>query len=147
MILRSSQVFQVCLNDPACTKRVFTVCEKEFVPKIVFVVSSAMVERRRQLALWSRTAFWFVVLCVAVVVIPFEEEQEQGRQRFELDQNDGIFNASFENQLESGPVSPVFLREAVMMVQSGLKTLKSRTNTQWNATTSRFGWETVVSGS
>ena len=94
-----------------------------------------------------RTAFWFVVLCVAVVVIPFEEEQEQGRQRFELDQNDGIFNASFENQLESGPVSPVFLREAVMMVQSGLKTLKSRTNTQWNATTSRFGWETVVSGS
>ena len=95
-----------------------------------------MLERRRQLALWSRTAFWFVTLCVAVVLIQLGEEQST--DRFELDQNDGIFNSSFENELESGPVSPVFLRQAVNIIQGGLKALEARTNTQWNSTTSRL---------
>ena len=71
------------------------------------------------------------------MIVQFGAEEEDRSERFELDATDGIFNATFENQLESGPVSPVFLRQAVMMVENGLKTFESRTKHQWNDTTSR----------
>jgi hypothetical protein len=96
-----------------------------------------MADSRRQLALWSRTAFWFVVLCSAIVIVQFGAEEEEGSERFELDQADGVFNASFQNQLESGPVSPAFLRQAILMVEHGLKNFEARTKNEWNDTTSR----------
>ena len=97
-----------------------------------------MLERRRQLALWTRSAFWFCSLCVALVIVQMGEEQERDDVRFELDQDDGIFNSSFANELDSGPVSPDVLREAVVMIESGLKAFESRSNQDWNATNSRF---------
>jgi hypothetical protein len=100
-----------------------------------------MVERdRRHLVLWSRTAFWFVALCVTLVVVQFGEEGESVGKTFELEEeSDDIFNSTLEKELEgSGTLSPDVLREAVLAIQTRLKGLESKSNKQWNTTTNRF---------
>ena len=101
-----------------------------------------MVDRdRRHLVLWSRTALWFVALCVTLVVVQFGEEGESVGKTFELEEeSDDIFNSTLENELEgSGTLSPDVLREAVLAIETRLKGLESKSKKQWNTTTSRSG--------
>lgn len=100
-----------------------------------------MVERdRRHLVLWTRTAFWFIALCVALVVVQFGEEGESVGRTFELEEDsDEVFNNTLENELEGqGTLSPEVLREAVLAIQTRLKDLQSKSNKEWNTTTNRF---------
>jgi hypothetical protein len=106
-----------------------------------------MVERdRRQLVLWTRTAFWFVALCAALVVVQFGEEGESVGKTFELeDEGEEIFNNTLENELEGqGTVSPDVLREAVFVLEARLKGLESKSHRQWNTTTSRSSLHRAV---
>ncbi len=106
-----------------------------------------MVERdRRQLVLWTRTAFWFVALCAALVVVQFGEEGESVGKTFELeDESDEIFNSTLENELQGqGTLSPEVLREAVFVIEAHLKGLESKSHRQWNTTTSRSSLHRAV---